>query len=97
MFSGFALSPMRPARAMLTSYAVTHLSRGAHGVLGSDTLVPSTLLVPVQTSHASVDDDRSSVGFLICEPPDARLRWLRRGAAYAADLTIGAFRPSADS
>jgi hypothetical protein len=93
VFSGFALSPMRPARTMLTSYAVTHLSRGARGVLGSDPVVPSTLLVPVQTSHASVDDGRSSAGFLICEPPDARLRWLRRGAAYAADLALGAFRP----
>ncbi len=92
VFSGFALSPMRPARTMLTSYAVTHLSRGARGVLGSDPVVPSTLLVPLQTS-ASVEDERSSAGFLICEPPDARLRWLRRGAAYAADLALGAFRP----
>jgi Surface antigen variable number repeat len=93
VFSGFALSPRRPARTMLTSYAVTHLRRGARRVLGSDTSVPSTLLVPVQTSHASVDSARSSVGFLICEPPEARLRWLRLGGAYAADLMFGAFRP----
>ena len=90
MFSGFALSPNRPARTMLTSYAVTHLSRGARGALGSDSSVPPTLLVPVQTSHAGVG---ASVGFLICEPPEARLRWLRRGAAYAADLALGTFRP----
>jgi hypothetical protein len=90
LFSGFALSPARPARTLLTSYAVTHLSRGA---LGGDTSVPSTLFVPVQTSHASVDGERSAVGFLTCEPPAARLRWLRRGAAYAADLALGAFRP----
>ena len=90
LFSGFALSPTRPARTMLTSYVVTHLSPGA---LASDTSVPSTLLVPVQTFHASVDGERPSVGFLICEPPEPRLRWLRRGAAYAADLAFGAFRP----
>ena len=91
MFSGFALSPNRPARTMLTSYAVTHLRRGARAALGSDPSIPSTLLVPVQTSHAGVDG--SYVGFLICEPPEARLRWLRWGAAYAADLALGAFRP----
>jgi hypothetical protein len=93
LFSGFALSPTRPARTMLTSYSVTHLGRGARAALGSDTSVPLTLLVPVQASHLRVDGDRSSVGFLICEPPEARLRWLRLGGAYAADLMLGAFRP----
>jgi hypothetical protein len=88
VFSGFALSPDRPVRTMLTSYAVTHLGRGARAALGSDRLVPSPLLVPVQTSRAGVD-----VAFLICEPPEARLRWLRRGALYAADLALAAFRP----
>jgi hypothetical protein len=91
--SGFALSPKRPARTMLTSYGVTHLSRGARGVLDSDTSVLSTLLVPVEKSHAGVDGERSSVGSLICEPPEIRLRWLRRGAAYAADLALGPLRP----
>ncbi|MGB2714011.1 MAG: POTRA domain-containing protein [Vicinamibacterales bacterium] len=93
VFSGFALSPKRPVRTLLSSYGVTHLGRGARAVLESDPSVPTTLLVPVQSSHASVDGERSRVGFLICEPRQARLRWLRRGAAYAADLALGAFRP----
>jgi hypothetical protein len=93
VFSGFALSPKRPTRTLLTSYAVTHLSRDARGALGGDRSVPSNLLVPVETSHGSVDGERSSAGFLICEPAKARLQWLRRGAAYAADLALGAFRP----
>ncbi|HSC05508.1 MAG TPA: POTRA domain-containing protein [Steroidobacteraceae bacterium] len=89
VFSGFALSPTRPARTLLTSYGMTHLGRGARMALGSETSIPLALLVPV--SHANVE--RSHVGFLICQPPEARLRWLRRGAAYAVDLALGAFRP----
>jgi hypothetical protein len=89
VFSGFALSPKHPARTLLTSYGITHLGRGARMALGSDTSMPLALLVPV--SHANVE--RSHVGFLICQPPEARLRWLRRGAAYAVDLALGAFRP----
>jgi hypothetical protein len=93
MFSGFALSPKRPVRTLLTSYGVTHVSRGARAALGSDAVVPSTLLVPVQASHAGVDGERSDVGFLICEPPEPHLRWLQRGGAYAAELALDAFRP----
>jgi hypothetical protein len=93
VLSGFALSPKHPARTMLASYGVTHLGRGARSALGSHASVPLSLMVPVQASHVSVDRERSHVGFLICEPPQARLRWLRRGAAYAADLALGAFRP----
>jgi surface antigen-like variable number repeat protein len=84
--SGFALSPKRPAQTLLTSYGATHLGRAVRTALGSDTSLPLTLLVPVQASH-------TNVGFLICEPPEARLQWLRRGGAYAADLALGAFRP----
>jgi hypothetical protein len=93
MFSGFALSPKRPVRTLLTSYGVTHVSRGARAALGSDAVVPSTLLVQVQASHAGVDGERSDVGFLICEPPEPHLRWLQRGGAYAAELALDAFRP----
>jgi hypothetical protein len=93
VLSGFALSPKHPARTLLASYGVTHLGRGARAALGSHPAVPSSLLVPVQTSRASVDSERSHGGFLICEPPPPRLRWLRRGAAYAADLALGAFSP----
>lgn len=91
--SGFALSPKRPAQTLLTSYGVTHLGRAVRAALGGDTSVSLTLLVPVQASHASVDREGSHVGFLICEPPEARLQWLRRGGAYAADLALGAFQP----
>jgi hypothetical protein len=93
LFSGFALSPTRPARTLVTSYGMTHLGRGMRAALGSDALVPLPLLVPVQTPHATVGAERSNAGFLICEPPEARLRWLRSAGAYAADLALDAFRP----
>ena len=92
LLSGFALSPARPAQTLLTSYGTTHLGRGARAALGSDTLIPSPLLVPVQASRAD-DGEPAHLGFLICEPPQPRLRWLRRGAAYALDLALAAFRP----
>ena len=85
LFSGFALSPNLSPRAMLASYGLTHLGRGAHAVLSSDVADGSGLLVRVRTNR--------DVGYLICEPPKPRLQWLRRGAAYAADLAIGALRP----
>jgi hypothetical protein len=93
LFSGFALSPRHSARTLLTSYGATHLGRGARAALGGDAFLPSNLLVPVQASGASGDGRRTFVGFVICDPPKARLHWLRRAAALAADLGLGAFRP----
>jgi surface antigen-like variable number repeat protein len=93
LFSGFALSPKHPARTMLASYGVTHPGRGARAALGNDTPLPLSLVVPVEARRLTVEGERASVGFLICEPAGERLRWLRRSAAFAADLALGAFRP----
>lgn len=93
LFSGFTLSPKRPVRTMVASYGVTHLGRAVHAALDSDASTPSAIVVPVQPSHATADAERSSAGLLICEAPEARLRWLRRAGEYAASLTLGAFRP----
>lgn len=85
LFSGFALSPDLSPRATVARYGATHLGRGVHAALGNHMPDATALLVPVRTNR--------DAGFLICEPPKPRLRWLRRGAAYAADLTIGALQP----
>ena len=85
LFSGFALSPSLSPRAMLASYSLAHLGRGARAVMSSDSADGAGLVVPVRTNR--------EVAYLICEPPKPRLRWLRAGAAYAADLGLAAVRP----
>jgi hypothetical protein len=91
--SGFSLSPMLSARTMLARYGLTHASRGARAVLASgDPGV--TLVIPVSMPTPGADDGESrDARFLLCEPPQPRLRWLRAGAAYIADLALGALLP----
>jgi hypothetical protein len=91
LFSGFALSPKRSVRTFVESYGATHLRRAVGAALDGSQSMPSTLVVPIEPLHADAGSERSSVAWLICEPPEARLRWLRRVAGYAADLTLGAF------
>ena len=93
LFSGFVLSPKRPVQTMLASYGLTHLGRGARVALGDDTSLPLSLAVPVQARRPTVEGARAPVGFLICKPAEARLRWPRRAAAFAADLALGGFPP----
>lgn len=88
-FSGFMVSPQLSARRMLANYGLTHLDRGALAALGADTPDSSGLLIPVERGAGQP----RHVGFLICDPPKTRARWLRRAGLRAADLALGVFQP----
>jgi Surface antigen variable number repeat len=94
LLSGFALSPQLSPRSVLANYGLTHLSRAAQAVLIGEQPASSGLVIPVSGRHASrVDSGSEEARFLICNQPAPRYRWLRRAAALAADLALGAFRP----
>jgi surface antigen-like variable number repeat protein len=90
LFSGFALSPQLSARSILEGYGLTHLRRTTDAVRIGPPAESSGLLIPLSGPRSrSAHEAR----FLICKPPPPRHAWLRRGAATAADLVLGALRP----
>ena len=85
LFSGFAISPALPPRAMLRHYGLTHLAYRLGPMLDTDQDDP--LAVPV--TLAGPEDAEP----IICEPPKPRLWWLRRGASVASQIALGALIP----
>jgi len=89
LFSGFALSPQLSARQMLTNYGLAHLDRAVQALIRESP--DSSLLVPISGPQTSGRSDEARL--LICSPPAPRYQWLRRAAAIAANLALGALRP----
>jgi hypothetical protein len=84
LLSGFAWMPTLSARSTLAHYGRHHLARGVRAALAADVTDP--LVIPVSGGGRLPGEE------LVCDPPGPRLRWLRRGAAMAADLALGALR-----
>ena len=82
LLSGFVWTPTLSVQSTLAHNGRQHLARAVRAVL--DTEIPDSLVVPV-TGRAAAGDE-----VLVCRPPSPRLRWLRRGAAIAADLALAA-------
>jgi surface antigen-like variable number repeat protein len=94
LLSGFALSPQLSARRMLAGYGLTHLDRVAQAALIGDPPDYSGLLIPISGRHVSgAGSGAEEASFVICNPPARSHQRLRRGAAIAAGLALGAFRP----
>ena len=94
LFSGFALSPQLSARTLLADYGLTHLDLAMGAALTGDPPDSSSLLIPISGPYSSgVAGGSKEARLLICNPPAPRHPQLRRGAAIAADLAFGAFRP----
>jgi outer membrane protein insertion porin family len=90
--SGFSLSPMFSTRTMLARYGRAQVSRVAREVFEDDGL-DAGLLIPVSTPTAVPAGGDDQARFLLCDPPEPGLRWLRRGAARVADLALGVLLP----
>jgi hypothetical protein len=94
LLSGFALSPQLSAPRLLTGYGLTHLGRVAQAALIGEPPDSSGLLIPISGRHAGgVGGGFEDASFLICNPPARSHQRLRRGAALAAGLVLGPFRP----
>ena len=93
LLSGFALSPQLSARQLLAGYGLTHLDRIAQAALIGEVADSSELLIPISGRHATGGGGSEEASFVICNPPARSHQRLRRGAALAADLVLGSFRP----
>jgi outer membrane protein assembly factor BamA len=73
--SGFTIAPQFGWKSMALSYGTTQLrERMVPWLQGNEAFTPA-LPVPVERENGEA--------VLLCEPADARLRWLRKGAAVA--------------
>ena len=94
VLSGFALSPQLSAPRLLAGYGLTHLDRVAQAALTGEPRDSSGLLIPISGRHTSgVGGGSEEASALICNSPARSHQRLRRGAALAADLVLGSFRP----
>jgi len=94
LLSGFALSPQLSAQRLLAGYGLTHLDRVAQAALIGEPPDSSGLLIPISGRHTSgMGGESEEASFLICNPPARSHQRLRRGAALAAGLVLGSFRP----
>lgn len=92
--SGFALSPQLSAQRLLAGYGLTHLDRMTQAALIGEPPDSSDLLIPISRRHTSgVGGLSEEASFVICNPPVRSHPRLRRGAALAASLVLGSFRP----
>jgi hypothetical protein len=85
LLSGFAWAPTMTAQSTLVRYGRQHLARGVRAALDAE--IGALLVVPVS------GEGRPAGEVLVCDPPGPRLRWLRRGAALAADLVFAVLLP----
>jgi Surface antigen variable number repeat len=82
LLSGFAVSPALSPQTMLMHYVRTHAAHGISAMLDGE--VHDSLAVPVTVAGRRQDEP------LICVPPKPRFWWLRRGAAVAVNVALGA-------
>jgi len=82
LLSGFAVSPALSPQTMLMHYVRTHAAHGISAMLDGE--VHDPLAVPVTVAGRRQDEP------LICVPPKSRFWWLRRGAAVAVNVALGA-------
>ena len=82
LLSGFVISPVLSAPAMLRNYGLMHLAYRIGPMLDGGANDP--LAVPVTSAGQQQTEP------LICVPPKARLWWLRRGAAVVGKIALGA-------
>jgi hypothetical protein len=82
LFSGFAISPALSPEEMLMHYGRSHLTPRIGALLEGRRIDP--LSVPVTSAAAPAGEP------IVCVPPTPRLRWLRRGAAVAANVALEA-------
>ena len=82
LLSGFAVSPALSPKTMLMHYGRTHAAHGISAMLDGE--VQDPLTVPVTAAGRRQDEP------LICVPPKSRFWWLRRGAAVAVNVALGA-------
>jgi len=82
LLSGFTVSPALSPQTMLMHYARTHAAHGISAMLDGE--VQDPLAVPVTAAGRRQDEP------LICMPPRPRFWWLRRGAAVAVNVALGA-------
>jgi len=82
LLSGFTVSPALSPQTMLMHYARTHAAHGISAMLDGE--VQDPLAVPVTAAGRRQDEP------LICVPPRPRFWWLRRGAAVAVNVALGA-------
>ena len=78
--SGFAVSPQLSPRDSIAHYGRTQLSRLLHTTLEERSM--ESLVVPI------TGNSRASGELLVCNPPQPKMRWLRRGAAIVADVAL---------
>jgi hypothetical protein len=93
LLSGFALSPQLSARRLLAGYGLTHLDRVVQAALIGEPPDSSGLLIPISRRHTSGGGGSEAASFLICKSQARSHQRLRRGAAIAAGLVLGTFRP----
>lgn len=100
--SGFLLSPQLGWQAMLASYALAQARGAVHAALAPNPAMPPGLVIPVQWTSTAEDAVRlragqaekterqkaGRAGWLLCESPPPRLRWLRVAGATALDLLL---------
>jgi hypothetical protein len=82
LLSGFAVSPALSPQTMLMHYVRTQAAHGISAMLDGE--VHDPLAVPVTVAGRRQDEP------LICVPPKSRFWWLRRGAADAVNVALGA-------
>jgi hypothetical protein len=88
LFSGFALSPQLSLHGMLASYALRHVDGAVQTALAGSAPEPD-LVVPMFRVRDGTSSSAAHSSGLICSPAAPSYRWLRRGAAIAADVALG--------
>jgi len=92
VLSGFALSPQLSLHGMLANYALTHLDGAVQTALAGSAPEPD-LVVPMFRVGNGTGSGAAHSSALICSPAAPSYRWLRRGAAIAADVALGQLAP----
>lgn len=88
--SGFLLAPQLGWRGTLAGYALAHARTAAENALPGDPAGGSSLAVPVRWEAGEAERAAAPerAGFLLCEAPAPRWRWLRSAAAMGLEFLL---------
>ncbi len=85
--SGFTISPQMGLQSMLLGYGMSQAHVTFRGLLHADGIEVPSLVVPVQWISPARP---AKAGALLCEPPKSKWTTLRRIAATANEMMLGA-------